>query len=263
MRGSRAPIQAACSPPPLVPVIEMRVDLAPRQQVVDGPHAVPHLPPQQARAGEDGEVAEHRVLAAHEVVAAAPAGGVPELAALALADGVPADHDVTAPREPDRDLLVVRVGLAEGRVAARQQHRRLRPRRGVGHVQQRRHVEAGNALEDDLLDPVAVAGDLARDARVQRRALGGQAPDEVEDLVAQLALERGQLRLARDGGEARAARVVLRPGDVELMAQVGRDARALGRRAEEKGDEEGDHPRHARPEGNSYSSSEDGFIVML
>ena len=100
-------------------------------------------------------------------------------------------------------------------------------------------MEAGYALEDDLLDPVAVAGDRPDHTRIQRRALRGQAADEVEDLEAQLTLQRDEVGFAVHGGEALAASVVLRPGDVELMAQVGGDARALGSRAEEQDGGEG------------------------
>ena len=79
IRGSRAPIQSAWKPPPLVPVIASRVavHVVPREQVVDGPHAVPHHVAHEARAGDRREVAEHGVLAADEVVAAAPARPCP------------------------------------------------------------------------------------------------------------------------------------------------------------------------------------------
>ena len=97
------------------------------------------------------------MLAAHQVVTAAAPRRVPELAALALAHGVPAQDHVPPPREADRDLLVGRVRLADGRVAAREEHGGLRSGRGVGHVEQRRDVEARHALEDHLLDPVAFA----------------------------------------------------------------------------------------------------------
>jgi len=200
------------------------IDLAADEEVVHGPQAVPHFPAQQAGPREHGQVAEHGVLAAHQVVAAAPALDVPELAALALAHRVPAEHHIPSAGQPDGDLLVGRMGLADRRVAAGEQHRRPRPRRGIGDVEERGDVEAGQALEHDLLDAVAVAGDRSRDARGQGRALGGQPTDEVDDLPAQVGLQREEVGFAAHGGEPLAAGVVLGPRPLELEAQVGRDA---------------------------------------
>ena len=47
------------------------VDLRARQQVVEGAHPVPDLPAREVRAGEIREIADDRVLSAHQVVAAA------------------------------------------------------------------------------------------------------------------------------------------------------------------------------------------------
>ena len=146
------------------------VHVVAREQVVDGSHPVPHHVAHEAGAGDRREVAEDRVLAADEVVAAAPARLVPELAALALADGIPAEDDVPAAHEAGRDLLVAGVGLADRRVAAGDEHRRLLPDGSFGHVDEGRHVDAGQALEDELLDPIAVHPDRAGDTGVERRS---------------------------------------------------------------------------------------------
>ena len=197
MRASRAPIQRDWKPPPLVPVMARRaaVDVVPREQVVDSPHAVPHHGAHQARARERREVAEDRVLAADEVVAAAAPRLVPELAALALADRVPAEDDVPAPSEANGDLLVAGVGLADRRVAAGDEHCRLSPDGSVGHVDEGRHVDAGQALEDELLDPVAVHRDRARDTGVERRLLRRQPADDGKSLPSQLVLQAPQVGL--------------------------------------------------------------------
>ena len=220
IRRSRAPIQRAWKPPPLVPVMARRlaVDVVPREEDVGGPHAVPHRVAHQAGAGERREVAENGVLAADQVVAAAPARLVPELAALALADGVPAEHDVPAPHEAGGDLLVVGVGLPDLRVAAGEEHRRLLPGRCVRHVDERGDVDAGQALEDDLLDPVAVHRDRPGDADVERRPRLGQAADEREGLAAELVLEGPEVGLGLHAGEA------LLPGRVAAprLARAGR-----------------------------------------
>jgi hypothetical protein len=176
------------------------------------------------------------VLAADEVVAAAPARAVPELAALALADGVPAEDHVPAPDEPDGDLLVAGVGLAHRRVAARQEHRRSLPRRALGHVHEGGHADAGQALEDELLDPIAFHRDRARDARVKRRPLPGQPADHGEDLAPQLVLKGTQVGLRLHPGETFLPCGVEGPRALDLVREVRRDARALGRRLE--------HPEH-------------------
>ena len=82
-------------------------------------------------------------------------------------------------------------------------------------------MEAGQALEDDLLDAIAVAGERARDPGVERRALRGQAADDGEGLLPQLALQGDEVAFGLDGGKARAARVVLGPGEVQLVAEAG------------------------------------------
>ena len=160
------------------------------------------------------------MLAADEVVAAAAARGVPVLAALALADGIPADHDVPAAGELPADLLVVAEGLAVGRVAAGDEDGGLGSARGIGHVDERGHVQAGQALEDDLLDPVPVHGNGPGDPRVQRRLRLGQAADHVEHARAHLLAQGEEVGFGADLREGGPARLVLGPGAVELIAQV-------------------------------------------
>ena len=230
MRGSRAPIQRDWKPPPLVPVIAIRrgVHVVAGEQVVDGSHPVPHHVAHEAGAGDRREVAEDGVLAADEVVAAAPSRRVPELAALALADGVPAKDDVATAHESCRDLLIAGVRLADRRVTAGDEDRRLLPDGSLRHVDEGGHVEAGQALEDELVDPVAVHRDRAGDARVERRLRVRQPADDVEGLPPQLRLQGDEVGLGSHTREALLARHVEGPGALELVDEVRRDARALG-----------------------------------
>ena len=123
--------------------------------------------------------------------------------------------------------------LAIGRVAARDQHRRPRGGRPVGHVDEGGDEHARQALEDHLLDPEAVHLDAPGDARVERRALARQASDHREHLVAQIALQQADLGLRAKRGEASPPRVVLPPGQPGLIAEQRRDARPFRRRRQD------------------------------
>ena len=160
------------------------IDLGPRQQVIERANAVPDLPPRQVGAGEIGKVSEDRVLAANQVVAASSARRIPELAAFALPDRIPTDHDVAAQRKPLTQCMVVR--LAVRGVAAGDEHCRTGPLAAVGHVDERRDVDTGNALENQLLD--AKPGHLhsAGHLRVEWRARRWQTTDHPQQLRPQL-----------------------------------------------------------------------------
>ena len=159
-----------------------------REEVVERADAVPHHPARHARAGERRQVPHHGVLSAHAVVAGVAGRDVPELAALALANRVPADHDVPQCRQSRGDALVALVGLADGRVTAGEEHGRTPPGRLVPLpaclrfwcVDHGGDVDAGDALEHDTLDAVPIELLAADDAGVQRRARLGQAADGVE-----------------------------------------------------------------------------------
>ncbi len=126
------------------------IDLGSREQIVERTHAIPHFPARDVGAGKVGQIAQDGVLATNQVVAALPGRGVPELASLALAHGIPADHDVPARGQPLAQGLIV--GLAVGRVAGRHQHRRMVPPAVVRDVHQGRHEDPRQTLEDDFLD---------------------------------------------------------------------------------------------------------------
>jgi outer membrane protein OmpA-like peptidoglycan-associated protein len=116
--------------------------------------------------------------------------------------------------------------LADRRVSGRQQHGGPLLAWPRGDVHEGGDVHARKALEDQLLDAEAVARERAHDARVQRRALAGQAADRCEQRAPQLRLQLAQLGLALDRIHALAAPLIEGPGAIELLPQVGRDARA-------------------------------------
>ena len=219
---------AAWKPPPLVPVMLTwaGVDLGPRQQVVDRTHAVPHFPSREAGAGEVRQVAEHRVLAADQVVAAALPRRIPELAAFALAHRIPADDDVAASGETLAEGLVVR--LAVRRVAARHEHRRMLPGLPSGTYTSAVTKTPGQALEDDLLDVVAGHLDPAGHLRVQRSLRGRQAAERAQQLAPEVRLHLLQICFRADCGEPGAAVFVLPPRHVDLIREVRRDTRPVG-----------------------------------
>ena len=227
IRESSAAMMAAWKPPPLVPVMLMRagVDLGSREQIVERTHAVPHFPAREVGAGKVGEVAQDGVLATDQVVAALPGRGIPELASLALAHGIPADHDVPARGQPLAQGLIV--GLAVGRVARRHQHRRMVPPAVVRDVHQGRHEDPGQTLEDDFLDVKTGHLNPTGDLRIERRARRGQAAQHPQQLRAQFALQSQEIAFRADAGERSSARIVLSPGHLGLVSKVRRDARAI------------------------------------
>ena len=227
IRESSAAMMAAWKPPPLVPVMLMRAESTSGrvEQIVERPHAIPHFPARDVGAGEVGEVAQDGVLATNQVITALPGSGVPELASLALAHGIPADHDVPTRRQPLAHRLIV--GLAVGRVAGCHQHRRMVPPAVVRDVHQGRHEDPRQTFEDDFLDVKTGHLDLTRDLRIERRARRGQAPQHPQQLRAQFALQSQQVRFRADAAERSSARVVLTPGHFGLVCQVRRDARTI------------------------------------
>ena len=130
------------------------VDVRPREQVVERTNTVPHFPAREVGAGEIREVAEDRMLAADQVVSALARPRVPELAAFALPDRIPADDDVAASDEALAEGLVVR--LAVGRVAARDEDGWMFSGAAVRHVDEGGDEDSRQTLEDELLDMEAV-----------------------------------------------------------------------------------------------------------
>ena len=176
------------------------------------------------------------MLAADQVVAASPPRGVPELAALALPDRVPAQDDVPAPGEPRANLLVVSESLPLGAVPARHQDRRTPARRTLRHIQQCGHVEAGQALEDYLLDPVTLARQRSDDARTERCSCARQPADRRRQPFPRPALQRIESGRVADGGPLGHARSVLPPGAIQLVLEELGDSGAGGRLGIEHGE---------------------------
>ncbi len=231
------------------------VHVVARLEVVDGPHRVPHHVAHEARAGESRQVAEDGVLAADEVVAAPSPGAVPELAALALPHGVPAEHHVAAAHQAHGDLLVAGVGLAHRRVSAREEHRGPPLGGPVGHVHERGHVDPGKALEDELLDAIAVPRERRGDASAERRAVLRQAADQVEGLASQLRLQVREVVRGPHPRPPLQPRRVERPRALDLVREVGGDSRTLGRLLE---DAKGLGRRRLRRLGRARTGQRDG-----
>src|SRR6185369_12516981 len=83
------------------------IDVGPGEQVVDGANAVPNFPTCEIGAGEIGEIAEHRVFGANQVVAALSQFRIPELTALTLTDRIPGDDNIAALYESLADGLII------------------------------------------------------------------------------------------------------------------------------------------------------------
>src|SRR4029077_4379555 len=83
------------------------IDLWTRQQVVEGAETIPNFPTCQVCACEISQIAEHSVLRADPVVAALPGPSIPELAALPLTPGIPADDHIPALPQPLTKRLIV------------------------------------------------------------------------------------------------------------------------------------------------------------
>ena len=172
------------------------------------------------------------MLAADQVVAASSPRRIPELAALALPHWIPGDHDIASPHEPLAERLVVR--LAVGGMPGGHQHRRMRRAPFIGHVHQRRDEDPGQALEDQLLDVVSRHLDAAGDLRVEGRARRGKAAKHPEELCPQFRLQSQQVGLGADAREPGTSSIVLAPCHLGLIREIRRDARAIGRRVEDR-----------------------------
>ena len=209
----------------------LRVHLRPRREIVEAAHAVPDAKAGQAAAQQVERIAEHRMFAAGQVEARLSLVRVPELAALALADGVIGQDDVTALHEIEVQHLVRRLGLAHRRMAARTQHAGQRVADLLRPVQQGRHEIAGKALVDQLFDEIIVGLDLSRFLDRRRVRLFGQAVEQVQERLAQRLLQSFQVGLRLDGGEALPALLFLAGGQIEQLLLNVR-SRRFGRAAQ-------------------------------
>ena len=146
---------------------------------------------------------------------------------LALVDRVEDERDHPPPRGLHAAALVGDRRLAVQGMAARHGDARTLPRelRRVRQEEMRRHVEAGTALEEDLLDRVAVTLDAAGHARVERRPLG-EAAEGLHECGAHRALPRPH-GLRRRAGEP--VRIGLAVGLVDALRRVLAHGRVPGR----------------------------------
>ena len=152
-----------------------RVDLRARLQIIDRPHGVPHLDARRS-------VAERQPVPDVQVVDA-----VMDPRDLAELERIEDQADVAVGGEPGRAVLIVRLrSQGVGGVAADIEDRRERPGAARREIQVRRDVETGQALEDQLLDPVVGTGQRSGDLRLQRRPLRERVePEHVQQLAAE------------------------------------------------------------------------------
>ncbi len=97
---------------------------------------------------------------------------VPEVAPLALSDGVVCQHHEALLHQAQVHVLVGSIEARLGGMAAGRNNARERALAGCGHVEAGRHPEVGAALEHEILDAVAIPLMRPDDDRVERRAFG-------------------------------------------------------------------------------------------
>ena len=130
-----------------------RVDVRQRQGPVEGAGAVPGLERDEAQAPSAEAVVEE---------------GVSERLAVVVADHVVHEDDAPEPlRQPDAARLDVGLDAADLPVPVRAEDQRQPAGLALRSVEVAAEGEARERLQDDLLDRVAVAVELAEDARVQ------------------------------------------------------------------------------------------------
>ena len=145
----------------------LRVHIGAREQVIECSNAVPNLPASQIRACQIGQISDNGMLATNQVVTALACFRIPELAALALSDGIPGEHHVAPQRQLLSQILVMQ--LADGRVPAGNQHGWMFSGAIVGYIHQRRDIYSGKAFENQLLYMKLLHLNSPGDTRVQRR----------------------------------------------------------------------------------------------
>ena len=195
------------------------IDLGTGEEVVDGAHGVPDEVFGDGFADEDGLESGFTVLAGGaRGEGLAGVRGVGVLEALALTDGVVGEDGEAVAGEGGGEGIVA--CLAGGRVAGcHEDGGEFGAFFSVGDIEERGHVEAGLAVEEDLLDAEAVGLRGAEDLGVER-GLGGEGADEGEDLFADFGLAGEGLGLCVDGGDNYAAVGVVFGGDgVEIVGE--------------------------------------------
>ena len=163
------------------------VHVVPGQEIVHSPDRVPGLVAGEVLAGEEALEAGEGVLGGPDPHSRSAQVRVEVERALPLAGRVERQDQEPSLRQGDPRVLVGGVGLAVGRVAGRPQDRRPGRGRGAGHVDVGRHVEAREALVDQLLHPVAVPFQGAGDAGVEGRPVG-EAAEPLDEPLADVPL---------------------------------------------------------------------------
>ena len=189
------------------------VDFGAGGEIVEGADAVVDHVAGEVIAGEEGLDAEHGVFGGGADELGGAGIGVEELPSFAVADGVPGEGDEAFGGEGAEGDLPSVVGFGSGLVAEGEEDGGGGAGEVVGDVEIGGDEEAGLAFEDHLFDAVFAALEGGDGAGVEG-SLGGEAPDVLEDLAADLSgagLEFGGGIDDRTDGE-----VAIGVGDEEL-----------------------------------------------
>ena len=162
------------------------VDLGPRLEIVNRSYRIPNAILHQVEAQQVALVSQHAVFLGAEADQRPVVLSVPKLDALALADGVPGEHDEARTGHDDGEFLILLVSLALAGVAGREDHGRQASCNIAGAIEIGRHVELGAALVDDPLDQVPRTLDRPDLARMERRALLRHRPPHLGEPIAHL-----------------------------------------------------------------------------
>src|SRR5665213_3648321 len=117
----------------------MAVHVGTTKQIIHCSHAVPYLPPRQIRTGKISEVPHYSVLGAYEVITAFLCLCVPELASLALPNGVPTNDEIAALHESLTKVLIVNFSIF--RMSGGYQDRGMDLIAILGNIHESGHIE--------------------------------------------------------------------------------------------------------------------------
>ena len=93
------------------------IDIGTRQQVIEGANSIPNFPTCEISAGKVGQIPEDCMFCANQVITTLFLLWIPELAAFALANGIPVDDNITALHQTLAQRLIMHLPIF--RVATR------------------------------------------------------------------------------------------------------------------------------------------------
>ena len=165
------------------------------------------------------------MLRADPIVAALACLRIPELAALPLTHGIPADDHIAALHQSLAKRLIVCLPVlcVAGRDENGRVFRILTAVVVVGHVQKRCHVFTREAFEDQLFNVKAVHRNASGDVRVQRSSCRGQSSEHGQKLLTYFVLHAQQVLLGANPGPDFHPLLVFAPSQLSLILKIGCD----------------------------------------